>query len=430
MLQTRYSNAICILTYINHTHFHEDSLKSDFYEMLSTPMKGWRQMTVGKKPLMMIVYGTRPEAIKCAPIIQAFQNADDLDCSVVLTGQHPDMVAPINTGFNIQEDVNLDIFAYRQGLSEIAAKTMTRLTPVLQNRHPTAVFVQGDTTSALAAGLSAFYEGVPVIHIEAGLRTESITSPFPEEGNRRLLSQIASLHLAATQGNRENLLRSDISDMNIFVTGNPVIDALHIAVNMPHNISEKAIADLVAGDRQLILVTSHRRESWGDPMRNIAEALRRLAMQEPDISFIFPLHANPAIREYFVPVLSEFPNVVFVEPLEYFDLAKLLARVKIVLTDSGGLQEEAPALGKPVLVLRQNTERPEGVSAGTTELVGHDVELIVQRTTALLHDPNEYERMAHAVNPYGDGKAAERTLSVIRNWLAIGATVQGFTTEH
>ena len=385
-------------------------------------------MVTKSKPLMMVVYGTRPEAIKCAPIIRAFQNTDDLDCSVVLTGQHPNMVAPINSGFGIQEDVNLGIFAYRQGLSEIAAKTMIRLTPVLQNRHPAAVFVQGDTTSALAAGLSAFYEGIPVIHIEAGLRTESITSPFPEEGNRRLISQIATLHLAATQGNRDNLLRSGVSSMNIFVTGNPVIDALHLAVDTPRPISDKAVSDLVNGDRPLVLVTSHRRESWGDPMRDIAEALRQLAILEPDTSFIFPLHANPAVREYFVPVLSEFPNFALVEPLEYFDLAKLLAKVRIVLTDSGGLQEEAPALGKPVLVLRDNTERPEGVKAGTAELVGHDVELIVRRTISLLHDPNEYSRMAHAANPYGDGNAADRTLAAVRSWLRTGAAIQGFTS--
>jgi len=385
-------------------------------------------MTLASKPIMMVVYGTRPEAIKCAPLIRLFQETDDLDCSVVLTGQHPDMVAPINAGFGIHEETNLDIFAPRQSLSEIAAKTMTRLTPVLRNRHPTAVFVQGDTTSALAAGLSAFYEAVPVIHIEAGLRTESITSPFPEEGNRRLLSQIATLHMAATQGNRDNLLRSGVSDANISVTGNPVIDALHMAVDMPHRINDKTVADLIASERQLVLVTSHRRESWGDPMRDIAEALRRLAIQEPETSFIFPLHANPAVREYFVPVLSIFSNVALVEPLEYFDLAKLLARVKIVLTDSGGLQEEAPALGKPVLVLRQNTERPEGITAGTAELVGHDTDLIVQRTTILLHDPDEYARMAHAVNPYGDGKAAERTLAALRNWLATGASIQGNTS--
>lgn len=368
-------------------------------------------------PLMMVVYGTRPEAIKCAPIIRAISEAEDLDVSVILTGQHPDMVNPINAGFGIHADANLGVFAEHQTLSDLAAKTMTKLTPILQQRHPAAVLVQGDTTSALAAGLASFYAGFPVIHIEAGLRTESIASPFPEEGNRRLLSQISTLHLAATQGNRENLLRSGIPDANIIVTGNPVIDALHLAVNLPHRISDPTVAGLVDSGKSLVLVTAHRRESWGDPMRNIAEAIRVLAIRERETYFVFPLHANPAVREYFVPVLSDLPNVALVEPLGYFDLAKLLARVKLVLTDSGGLQEEAPALGKPVLVLRQDTERAEGIEAGTAELVGYDMSLIIRRTTELLHDSSEYAKMAHATNPYGDGKAAEKTIAAIRRWL-------------
>jgi len=366
------------------------------------------------RPLMMVVYGTRPEAIKCAPIIRAFHDAPDFDCSVILTGQHPDMVAVINEGFGVEANQDLDIFSHRQSLTEIAAKTMTRLTPVLREKKPSAVFVQGDTTSALAAGLAAFYEGIPVIHIEAGLRTETLNSPFPEEGNRRLLSQISTLHLAATQGNKDNLLRSGIPENDIFITGNPVIDALNLAVDLPHEIEDKTVADLIRSTKTLVLVTSHRRESWGQPMSNIAQALRILAQQEPETVFVFPLHANPAVREYFVPVLEDLPNVSLVEPLSYFDLAKLLARVKIVLTDSGGLQEEAPALGKPVLVLREDTERPEGITAGTAELVGHNQDLIITRARALLNFPNEYEQMAHAINPYGDGNAARRTLDAMR----------------
>lgn len=372
---------------------------------------------------VMFVYGTRPEAIKCAPIIRAFEQADDFDVSVTLTGQHPDMVRPINAGFGIAADFNLDIFKPGQSLSEIAAKTMSRLTPVLEEHRPDALFVQGDTTSALASGLAAFHERIPLVHIEAGLRTASITSPFPEEGNRRLLSQIASLNLAATAGNKENLIASGVPSDKIVVTGNPVIDALHMAAALPHEISEPLVAQFVASDRQLVLVTSHRRESWGEPMRQIAAALRALAQQETETVFVFPLHANPAVRDYFVPVLQQLPNVALVEPLDYFDMAKLLASSTLVLTDSGGLQEEAPALGKPVLVLRNDTERPEGVAAGTAELVGHDPERIVGRTTQLLHDPVEYAKMAHAVNPYGDGHAAERTLLAVRSWIADGAAI-------
>ena len=368
-------------------------------------------------PTIMVVYGTRPEAIKCAPLIRAFREAEDLDCTVVLTGQHPDMVNLIHTGFGIQEDINLEIFAHGQSLSEIASKTMTRLAPILREHNPAAVMVQGDTTSALAAGLAGFYEGIPLIHLEAGLRTDSIASPYPEEGNRRLLSQITSLHLAATPGNRENLLRSGIPDENIVITGNPVIDALHLAVDMPIGVSDPTVAELIAGDRPLVLITSHRRESWGAPMRDIAQAIRRLSVQEQSTCFAFPLHANPVVREFFVPVLAGLPNVVLSEPLGYFDMAKLLARARIVLTDSGGLQEEGPALGKPVLVLREDTERPEGIDAGTAELVGHDIEVILRRATQLLHDPTEYARMAHAINPYGDGTAAQQSLSAIRRWL-------------
>jgi len=365
----------------------------------------------------MVVYGTRPEAIKCAPIIRAFHQAADFDVSVVLTGQHPDMVRPIHEGFGIREEYNLEIFEPGQGLSQIASKTMTRLTDVLEQRQPTAIFVQGDTTSAMASALAAFNAGVPVVHIEAGLRTQTIASPFPEEGNRRLISQIASLHLAATDGNRVNLLRSGVPGDLIVVTGNPVIDALLLASQIPYAIKQPSVAQLVVSGKPLVLVTAHRRESWGAPMQEIAQAIRILALQERETSFVFPLHANPAVQGYFVPVLCDLPNVYLVPPLEYFDMTKLLNHVRVVLTDSGGLQEEAPALGKPVLVLRNDTERPEGIAAGTAELVGYDQARIVYRTTQLLHDPAEYARMARAVNPYGDGLAAMRTVFAVRQWI-------------
>lgn len=377
---------------------------------------------------IMIVYGTRPEAIKCAPLILALKQTADMTPLVVLTGQHPDMVAPINAGFGIEADMDLEIFAHGQSLCELAAKTIARLSPVLQQLRPTAVMVQGDTTSALAAGLAAFYEKIPVIHIEGGLRTPSLTSPYPEEGNRRLLSQISTLHLAATTGNRDNLLNNGIRQENIFVTGNLVVDALHMAVDMPIHVSNPEVERLLERDQPLVLITSHRRESWGEPMRNIAQALRILATQETETNFIFPLHANPSVREYFVPVLNNLTNVFLVEPLEYFDMAKVMSRATILLTDSGGLQEEGPALGKPVLVLRENTERPEGIAAGTAELVGHDTNRIVERATTLLHDPVEYKKMAHAENPYGDGTAAQQTIDALRSWIKTGASIEGMPT--
>jgi len=370
--------------------------------------------------LVLAVYGTRPEAVKCAPIIRALRAADDFACDVVLTGQHRELVTVINAGFGVTADVDLAVFSPGQSLSDLAGKTLTRLVPVLRDSRPDAVLVQGDTTSALAAGLAGFYQQVPVIHLEAGLRTGSLASPFPEEGNRRLLTQIASIHLAATTGNRDNLLRAGVAPADVFVTGNPVIDALRMAVGA-RPIEDPVVAALVAGERRLVLVTAHRRESWGPAMDDIAAAVARLAVQQPDVTFIVPLHPNPVVRQSFVPVLSDYPNVALVEPLGYFDLAGLLARVTLVLTDSGGLQEEAPALGKPVLVLRQDTERPEGVAAGTAELVGHDRDLILRRTHALLRDPVEYARMAQAVNPYGDGHAADRVVEAIRTWLTAKA---------
>ncbi len=375
---------------------------------------------------VMVVYGTRPEAVKLAPIILALQASDQFTCDVVVTGQHRDMLDQINAGFGIVPDVDLDIFRHGQSITMLAAKTLAGMEPVLRDRRPRAILVQGDTTSALAAGLAAFYAGVPVVHVEAGLRTPTLASPFPEEGNRRLLSRITALHLAATGVNRDTLVAERIDADSIVVTGNPVIDALQTAVRLGRVPSDERVRAAAESGRRLVLVTSHRRESWGKPMEDIAAALRTSALTHPDVDFIFPLHANPRVRNIFRPVLADRANVILAEPLEYFELAYLLARVTLVLTDSGGLQEEAPALNVPVIVLREETERIEGVRAGTAILVGTDPAKITSAVRDLLADESRRSAVAAVRNPYGDGRAAERTLAALAHHFGVGNRLLDF----
>lgn len=376
---------------------------------------------------VMPVYGTRPEAIKMAPIIKALEASDNFDVHVVVTGQHREMLAQVNETFGITPADDLDIFAHGQGIDAVTSRTLERLTPILKAQKPDLVIAQGDTTSAFAAGLAAFYQQIPVVHVEAGLRTPSIWSPFPEEGNRRLLTRISSLHLAPTSGSRDNLVAEGVDPATIAVTGNTVIDAFLSVAQTERAFETPELAGVGNDGRRIILVTSHRRESWGDPMRRTASALRRLALQEPDVLFVLPMHANPLVRETFRPALEDLANVLLTEPLGYTDFARLTALSTLVVTDSGGVQEEAPSLGKPVLVLREDTERPEAVTAGTARLIGTDEELIVSEVTALLHDPARYEEMANAVNPYGDGKAGARTVAAIEAFFGLGERLPDFT---
>jgi len=379
----------------------------------------------------MTVFGTRPEAIKMAPVITALTESTDLSVSPVVTGQHREMLDQVNRAFGIVPVDDLAVFEPGIGLNRLTEKTLAALTPILRARRPDAVMVQGDTTSALAAGLAAFNEQIPVIHLEAGLRTDSIASPFPEEGNRRLLSQISALHLAPTPAARENLLRSGIPAADIAVTGNTVIDALHVTVARDVPFVDPRLVPLADDARRIVLVTSHRRESWGAPMARTAAALATLARQRDDVLFVFPLHANPAVREIFEPVLAPFSNVLLTESLTYTDLCRVLARCTLVVSDSGGLQEEAPALGKPVLVLRDDTERPEAIAAGTAILVGTDPDEIVLNTNRLLDDPTVYATMANARNPFGDGRAAERSVAAVRSFFGRGQRIADFLpTDH
>jgi UDP-N-acetylglucosamine 2-epimerase (non-hydrolysing) len=368
----------------------------------------------------MVIYGTRPEAIKLAPVIRAIGTSSRLRPVVTLTGQHRTIVEQVNSMFGIRPDHNLDVIRPRQSLHGLTARVLERLSPALQQERPDAVVVQGDTTSAFAGALAAFYEHVPVVHVEAGLRTGDLYSPFPEEANRRLTGQIATLHLAPTPVSEGNLLRDGISSRKVIVTGNTVIDALLWTVQQHAPYGAPALEAIDSTDAPILLVTAHRRESWGQRMRDVASAVAKLARKHPELIVVLPLHPNPVVREALLPALRGLDNVMLVEPMAYGAFARLLQRSTIVLTDSGGVQEEAPSLAKPVLVMRDTTERPEAVSAGTARLVGTDPERVYSAVDQLLTCPRAYRTMANAVNPYGDGRAAQRTAKAIEHMFGFG----------
>ena len=372
---------------------------------------------------VMTIYGTRPEAIKMAPLVGELRRHDQLTPVVAVTGQHREMLDQVNNLFGIEPTHDLDLMTPGATLAEITSRTILATSHLLQDVRPDVVVVQGDTTTVLAAALSAFYEKIPVVHLEAGLRTGNIYSPFPEEVNRRLTSPLASLHLAPTSTSKANLLREGIDEATIPVTGNTVIDALEWTTTQPVEFSDPRVGEIVdaakAGSR-LLLVTSHRRESWGDRMTESMGAIRDLAVANPDVLVLLPMHRNPIVRDVIEPMLGPLENVTLTEPLEYHQFAHVLAASNVVLTDSGGVQEEAPSLGKPVLVMRDTTERPEAVSAGTVRLVGTDAGTIRTSVQTLFDDERAYEQMANAVNPYGDGKAAQRCVAAISALLGIG----------
>lgn len=380
-------------------------------------------------PKVMTIYGTRPEAIKVAPVILALEASADLASVAVVTGQHREMLDQVNRLFGLRPAHDLDVFAPGQSLNELASRILARLDPVLDREKPDAVLVQGDTTTALAGGLAAFYRGIPVVHLEAGLRSGNLHSPFPEEANRKLISQLAALHLAPTSGARDNLTREGIDPRTVAVTGNTVIDALHHVLALDVGFSDSRLRDLEASGRPVVLVTVHRRESWGEPLQQIGRALRRIAAAFPDHTLVLPLHRNPLVRQGILPHVEHLDNVLAIEPLDYGDFARLMQLARLVVSDSGGVQEEAPSLGKPVLVLRENTERPEAVTAGTVRLVGTAEDRIVDEVSELLTSANSYAQMAHAENPYGDGAAAARSYAALSELLGIGQRYPNFTTS-
>jgi UDP-N-acetylglucosamine 2-epimerase (non-hydrolysing) len=363
----------------------------------------------------MIIFGTRPEAIKLAPIVRALGESRHLNPIPVVTGQHRRMLDQVLELFDIAPEYDLNIHRPGQNLSEVLARSLDGLEPILRERRPDVVLVQGDTSTTLAGALAAFYHRLPLVHVEAGLRTGNPESPFPEEMNRRLVRQLASLHLAPTPNNVANLKAEGVSPDRIVCTGNTVIDALWYAIDLRRGYGDESLEDLDNDPRRVVLVTVHRRESWGVAMRGIGRAITRLA-SDPDLLVVIPLHPNPVVHDGIVPEVRHMPNVRVVEPLPYGSFARLLDRADLVLTDSGGIQEEAPSRGKPVLVLRDTTERPEAVEAGTVTLVGTNEEEILQHARQILDQPTVYQRMARAVNPYGDGRAAARSLQAI-SWL-------------
>jgi UDP-N-acetylglucosamine 2-epimerase (non-hydrolysing) len=368
---------------------------------------------------VMAIFGTRPEAIKVAPVIAALEASPDFEPVIVVTGQHREMLRQVLDLFGIEPHHDLDLCAPGQTLTSITTGALTGLEPLFASERPDAVLVQGDTTTTFVGGLGAFYHQIPVFHLEAGLRTLDLASPYPEEANRQLTSRIASLHLAPTLGNKANLVAENVDPERIVVTGNTVVDALLEAVERSTDYGDPELADLDADPRRVILVTAHRRESWGEGHRAIARAVAEIATTEPDVLVVFPIHRNPVVRDAIVPVLGALDNVRIVEPLEYSGLVKLMQRADVILTDSGGIQEEGPSLGKPVLVLRDTTERPEAVVAGTVRLVGTEEPNIVGATRTLLHDADAYRAMANAVNPYGDGRAAERSVVAMAHFFGL-----------
>ena len=361
---------------------------------------------------VMTIFGTRPEAIKMAPLVRELQDRPGIQSICCVTAQHRQMLDAVLDIFHLEPDYDLNIMQPRQSLYTITSKCLLGMEGVLEEAKPDLVLVHGDTSTTFAGALAAFYRQIPVGHVEAGLRTGDKYSPFPEEMNRKLVGDIADLHFCPTVSNRENLAREGITD-GVFITGNTVIDALKATVVKDYRFSNELLNSLDYAGRRILLVTCHRRENYGAPMANIMTALRRVADAFPEAELVYPVHLSPVVREAAGKYLSGHPRIHLIEPLDVEEMHNLMARCYLVLTDSGGLQEEAPALGKPVLVLRRETERPEAVAAGTVRLAGTEEETVFRLASELLKDESAYRAMAHAVNPYGDGHACRRIVDAI-----------------
>jgi len=366
---------------------------------------------------VMVIFGTRPEAIKMAPVIRELKKVDDIETLVLVTAQHREMLDQVLRLFQIEPDYDLDLMRANQDLFSITSGVLNGVREVLDKENPDMVVVHGDTATTFAASLAAFYKRIPVAHVEAGLRTKNKYSPFPEEMNRSLTTRVADLHFAPTDTNRENLLAEAVGDFKIWVTGNTVIDALVQTIQSDYNFE----TDLSGVDftRRILLVTTHRRENWGAGMQRIYQALIDLVEEFDDVEVVFPVHKNPVVRDVAEAMLKGREHIHLIEPLDYEPFVNLMNASYMILTDSGGMQEEAPSLGKPVLVLRDTTERPEAVKAGTVKLVGTTRKKVYNEARSLLADKKEYDKMARAINPYGDGKAARRIVQVITDFLYV-----------
>jgi len=361
---------------------------------------------------IVTVFGTRPEAIKMCPLILQLKKTESVECVVCLTGQHREMLNQVMDIFKIQADYNLDIMRQNQTLASITENVLNKLDNVLETEKPDLILVHGDTTTSFAAALAGFYRNIPVGHVEAGLRTYNMYAPYPEEFNRQAVDLIADLYFAPTERARQNLLKEGKKEEDIFVTGNTVIDALSLTVRADYYNENLDWCS----DSRLVLLTAHRRENLGEPMYHMFRAIRRVMEELPDIKVIYPVHKNPRVREIAQEVLSGIDRIRLIEPLDVVDFHNFMARSCLILTDSGGIQEEAPSLGKPVLVMRDTTERPEGIEAGTLKLVGTIEETIYREMKKLLTDDMLYQSMSRAVNPYGDGHASERIVQAIQNY--------------
>lgn len=366
-----------------------------------------------KKLKIMTIFGTRPEGIKMAPIIKEMEKRENIESIVCITAQHREMLDSVLDIFNIKVDYDLNIFKKGQTLTEITNKALAGLEDVIRLEKPDIVLVQGDTTTVFAGALAAFYQGVKVGHVEAGLRSGNILSPYPEEANRKLTGILTKYHFAPTEKNRNNLLREGYHEDSIYVTGNTVIDSLKYVIKKDYIFQDELLNKIDFKNKRVILLTSHRRENIGQAMENIFSGVDYVINNFPDVEVIFPMHLNPRVRELAKKYLGDNSKVHLIEPLEYEDFTNLINLVYLVVTDSGGIQEEAPSLGKPVLVVRRETERPEGIEAGTAKLVGTEYEDIVKELSLLLDKQSEYLKMKKAVNPYGDGTAAQKIISII-----------------
>ena len=373
-----------------------------------------------EKLKVMTIFGTRPEAIKMAPLVKKMEEYEEIESIVCLTAQHREMLDMVVELFDIKPNYDLNVMKHGQTISDITVKVLKGIEEVLIKEKPHIVLVHGDTSTTFVGALAAFYQKIKVGHVEAGLRSGNIYSPYPEEMNRRLTTNLASIHFAPTDGNYNNLIKEGVDEKNIFITGNTVIDALLSVVKKDYIFENQLLNNIDYENKKVIVMTCHRRENWGKPMEDIFTSVKELAQENKEVEVIFPVHLNPNIRSLANSIMGDQENIHLIEPLDYEPFANLLNKAYLILTDSGGIQEEAPALGKPILVMRTETERPEAAEAGTVKIIGVEKDNIKEGVNLLLNDKYEYEKMANAINPYGDGSAAEKTVEALLSYFGYG----------
>lgn len=372
-----------------------------------------------KTKKVMSIFGTRPEAIKMAPLVKKLEESEDFESILCVTAQHRHMLDMVLDLFDLKADYDLDIMEHGQSISDITIKVLKGMEDILKKTKPDIVLVHGDTSTTFVGALAAFYQQIPVGHVEAGLRSGNIYSPYPEEMNRKLTTNLANLYFAPTIGNYNNLIKENIDKNKIFITGNTVIDALLEVVKDDYVFETEILNNIDYANKKLIVMTCHRRENWGQPMVDIFEAVAETAKENKDVEIVFPVHLNPKIRELAQKIMGGVEGIHLIEPMDYQPFANLINKAYFILTDSGGIQEEAPALGKPILVLRRETERPEAVEAGTVKIVGVDKRIIKKEINNLLLNKQEYIKMSHAVNPYGDGRASDKIIESLRTYFGL-----------